>query len=192
MIVAVVPLKALHMAKGRLAPDVSPEERVRLMRNLVERTIDVLKQSRFIGRIALATPETELARELKVSLVEDRGSLNSAVSDSMRWATSIGASGLVVLPADLPQLIVKDIDALVSAAPYERSLAIAPTHDGGTGALFVQPPDVLPPRFGIDSFARHKAAATELGIPIYEVYRPGLASDLDTVEDLEACGLSGR
>ena len=67
--------------------------------------------------------------------------------------------------------------------PARRGVAIAPDKTGrGTNALALRPPDALRFSFGIDSFAKHRAAAGAL--PFVVVDRPGLAFDLDTPEDL--------
>jgi 2-phospho-L-lactate/phosphoenolpyruvate guanylyltransferase len=185
MIVAVVPLKALHQSKSRLAAHISPEERSTLMLALVERTVAVLRHCAAIHRVALATPETTLAARLEVDLIPDRGSLNRAIADGSAWASSLAATGLLVIPADLPYLSAPDVEQLIRSAPPPPSVVIAPTHDGGTGALFLQPPAALPPHFGQDSFARHTIAATELGVRVHELHLAGFATDLDTLTDLK-------
>lgn len=56
----------------------------------------------------------------------------------------------------------------------------------GTNALLLCPPDVIPPRFGRDSLARHLQAAGSLGVPAEVRRLSGLALDLDTPSDIRA------
>lgn len=185
MIAAAVPLKSLSAAKSRLASHLSPDERLAIVTDLVERTIEVLRACGVFERIALATPETTLARRLAVDVIEDRGTLNGAIEDTQRWALDVGTTGLLVVPADLPLLSADDVLDLLDAARPMPALTIAPTRDGGTGALLMQPPNVIRPHFGPQSFRLHCRAAEAEGAAVSVVMREGFAAELDTVEDLK-------
>jgi 2-phospho-L-lactate guanylyltransferase len=184
VIVAVVPLKALVDAKSRLAPHLDREARGRVMRVLLERTVGMLRHCASIEAIALATSEEQLAHELGTVVINDPGSLNGALTNGVRWARSIGAQQLLILPADLPRVEVDDVQALIDAAPRAPAIAIARTRDGGTGGLLLTPPDAIPLRFGPDSFQRHLLEASTVMIEAIVVARDGLSRDLDTIADL--------
>ena len=53
-----------------------------------------------------------------------------------------------------------------------------------TRPVACSPPDLLPLRFGDDSFGPHLARARALGIEPRIVERPGLGLDIDTAADL--------
>jgi 2-phospho-L-lactate guanylyltransferase len=53
-------------------------------------------------------------------------------------------------------------------------------------AVACSPPDLLPLRFGDDSYFPHLDRARALGIEPGIVQRPGLALDVDTPDDLRA------
>jgi 2-phospho-L-lactate/phosphoenolpyruvate guanylyltransferase len=186
MIVAVIPVKRLSEAKSRLSSRLNSEERATLVMTLVRRTVGVLKEVDAIGRIGVATEERELVESLgAVDWLPDLGGLNASLVHAASWATGVDARSMLVVPCDLPLLEPSDIRALLDSSPTEPGLAIAPTQDGGTGALLLSPPQVLPPVFGLDSFKRHQYEAHARNIPVYTVFRPGFSHEIDTLEDLD-------
>jgi 2-phospho-L-lactate guanylyltransferase len=186
MIVAVIPVKRLSGAKSRLSSRLTLEERATLVTTLVRRTVGVLKQVDAIGRIGVATEERELVESLgEVDWLPDLGGLNASLAHAASWATGVDARSMLVVPCDLPLLEPSDIRVLLDSSRTEPGLAIAPTQDGGTGALLLSPPQVLPPLFGLDSFRRHEYEAQSRNIPVYPVFRRGFSHEVDTVEDLE-------
>src|SRR5947209_5896453 len=164
MIVAAVPVKRLRDAKSRLAGCLSAEEREELVVQLVARTVRVLRSARSVARIALVTDERELASNLGVETVPDGASLNQALEGAAGWARRLGATGLLIMPADLPLLEVTDIDAVVTARPRGHGIVVARMQDGGTSALLLAPPWAVPPRFGPGSGAAHLALGRARGL----------------------------
>ncbi len=115
-----------------------------------------------------------------------------------------GATGILVLPTDLPRVTASDLETFLSLGNVEGAswqptphsagwepalrtntlLVIAPCrHETGTNALLMRPPDLIPFAFGPGSFAAHCSAARAVGVePI--IYRAAsIAFDLDTPED---------
>ncbi|MGH6920584.1 MAG: hypothetical protein ACREJ0_23105, partial [Geminicoccaceae bacterium] len=91
----------------------------------------------------------------------------------------------VQVPADLPLLAPADIAALLQAHGRAPSITLAPSRDRlGSNAVACSPPDLLPLRFGDDSFYPHLERARGLGVEPTIVERPGLALDVDTPADL--------
>jgi 2-phospho-L-lactate/phosphoenolpyruvate guanylyltransferase len=111
-------------------------------------------------------------------------------------ASSLGArtlaqervGGMAQVPADLPLLSPDDIAALLRVHGQAPAVTLSPARDErGTNALVCSPPDLLPLRFGADSFFPHVRCARSLGIEPQIVGRPGLALDIDTPDDLAVC-----
>ena len=95
--------------------------------------------------------------------------------------------GMVQLPADIPLLSPEDIDALLRAHGSAPAVTLAPSRDEqGSNAVVCSPPEVLPLRFGDDSYFPHLERARALGIEPTVVQRPALALDVDTPDDLQA------
>ena len=61
---------------------------------------------------------------------------------------------------------------------------VAASADGGTNALLLSPPDLLPPAFGAGSCAGYCRAAAELGVAPVLLELPQAALDIDRPEDL--------
>ncbi len=114
--------------------------------------------------------------------------LNRALHNALQWAGEQGYESALVLPADLPLLAPWELDALWEQAARHVGplvLIVPDHHEEGTNALFLRPPDAIPPLFGRRSFERHYRVARRAGWPV-RIYRsPGLCHDLDTVEDLK-------
>lgn len=184
MIVAVVPVKRLALAKSRLQPSMSPEERIALVRALLAQTITVLRASGNIGEVVLVTEEVSLGPEFGVTVRPDVGELNLSLRGATEWAEARGRTGALVLPADLPLLRPCDVDALIAHRSAPPQVILAPTRDGGTGALLLTPPTVIQPHFGPHSYTAHIAAAKEVGARVDVVEREAFRHDLDQARDL--------
>ena len=110
--------------------------------------------------------------------------LNDALSRATQVARSFGASAVLVVPGDLPQLLAEDVAALLALDGAGPRVVIAPDrHETGTNALLVRPPGWLAYAFGQGSFQAHQALAAEARAAVSVLRRPGLAFDLDTPED---------
>lgn len=189
-VTAIVPLKALEHSKQRLSGRLSAIERHALMRGLFLHVLDVCMAAECIDEtLAIVSGDAgvALARQRSVTVVRDPGGdLNSA----LRYATvrlPRESTSLVVV-ADLPQVTVDDLEAIVSAGRQAPTVLVAPTHDGGTGALLRRPARIIAPAFGPGSAAAHLLAAQAAGVRAGVIMRPGLAYDVDRPEDLDRLG----
>jgi 2-phospho-L-lactate guanylyltransferase len=139
--------------------------------------------------VCVVSPDRMVLEEAKrrgaTLLVQESRGLNPALEEGRRRALGLGASTLLVLPADLPLLDAGDVLAVLQETGEGPSAVISP--DGarsGTNALLIQPPEVLPFAFGTDSFEAHLGAARQRGLDVRICERPHLAFDLDTAGDL--------
>jgi len=189
---AVVPVKPFDEAKLRLAPVLDASERSHLVRLMFEDVLAALTASRhLLGGVLVPTADrqaAEIARRHGASVVaEDSPSgLNSAIEKAIGCIPA-AADGMLVVPADLPQLSAGSIDQIVRLldAPDVVVLVQAPA-DGGTNMLACRPPGVIPPLFGPQSFWRHREAARHAGIRTSIVKNLELEQDIDRPDDLVA------
>jgi 2-phospho-L-lactate guanylyltransferase len=189
MIAAVIPVKRLSEAKSRLSTRLSSQERAMLVADLLRRTIGVLQEVEAIERIGVATEEQDLVDSFTmVDWLPDMGGLNASLAHAASWATSMNARSVLMLPGDLPLLDGSDIRALLTSGMAAPNITIAPTQDGGTGAILLSPPGAIAPVFGPDSFRRHIEEAHAARISVRTVVRTGFSRELDTTEDLEYLG----
>ena len=126
-------------------------------------------------------------QDARVLAEAESGGHSAASSLGARALAREGAAAMIQVPADIPLMTPDDIAALVRAHGEGPAITLAPSRDQlGTNAVVSSPPDVLPLRFGDDSFSRHLRLARARGIEPQIVQRPGLALDVDTPADLAA------
>jgi 2-phospho-L-lactate guanylyltransferase len=190
----IVPHRGLDASKSRLSPVLSPDERGELAAHLLRRVLRIARQA--VPEVVVISPSPDLGELVQASgarlLVQQGMGLNAGLDQAREAAVAEGIETLVVLHGDLPELDVPDVEALMAAIPSEGGVAIAPDRAGnGTNGLALQPPRVIPFRFGVGSLAAHREAAESSGAPFVMVERPGLAFDLDTPDDLDEWLRSG-
>lgn len=190
MIWALVPLKPTEGSKSRLAGTLSPQQRRGLALAMLEDVLTTLLAAPSVDCVLLLSRDeagTALARALGADVLHEAAmSLNGALEEGARHAATSGATGLLVVPADLPLLTVADVQILTATpAGLVGSLTIARSLDGGTSALYMRPPLALPFCFGEQSFERHRAAAHSQGLDVHiHSTRNASLDDLDTPADL--------
>jgi 2-phospho-L-lactate guanylyltransferase len=193
---AVVPMRGLATAKTRLGPDLDPGTRRELAQAMLRRTLAATRDARSIAGTVVVTKDPDVAglahAHRGVGLVEDLPGLNEAIDAARSVAVARGATAVLVLPADLPNVSAEAIDALVGAAAAQAGheppfgglvLLVTDQHGRGTNALLLAPPEVIAPAFGADSRNAHRAAAHATGAQVVELDGP-LSLDVDTPEDL--------
>lgn len=187
--VAVVPLKALDQAKSRLAGHLGERRRRELTSWMFLRVVAACRASGVRGILVVAGDEAAggLARQMGVEVVvEATPGLDAAMAAADR--ATAGAPASLVVAADLPLARGTDLDAVCRAGEHGPCVAVAPTRDGGTGALLRRPPDVITPAYGPDSAAAHLQAAARAGVRAVRVDVASLAWDIDTAEHLRHAG----
>ena len=189
-----MPVKDLRGTKSRLAPILDPGARAGLTLYMMGRVVAAIRSSG-IEDVCVVSPDrivlNEAQRRGATPLLQESRGLNPALEEGRRRALELGASTLLILPADLPLVDEEDVRAVLRAAE-EQSVVIAP--DGahtGTNALLTRPPDALPFAFGPDSFEAHLEAARRRGLDVKVCERVHLAFDLDTAGDLARLNKSG-
>jgi 2-phospho-L-lactate guanylyltransferase len=189
---AIVPVKALKEAKGRLSAVLAPESRRRLVLTMLDDVLATLRQVRFIDAVLVVTPDAQVAafveaRGARVLHEERATGLNPAVANGLAHAQGQGAGRALVLPADVPLAAPEEVRGVIAAiaAPARDRVALVSSADGeGTNALALAPPDVLAPSFGPGSFVRHLARAVAQRLDTRVLQMPGIAADIDEPRDI--------
>jgi 2-phospho-L-lactate/phosphoenolpyruvate guanylyltransferase len=189
---AVLPVKDLQHAKQRLAGTLSAAERRALFAAMLEDVLSALAATEGLAGILMVTRDPQAqrlaARYGARVLVEPENRGHTAASSlGAAMLAREGAVGMVQLPADIPLVTPDDIRAVLRAHGPAPAVTLAPSRDKlGSNAVACSPPDLLPLRFGDDSFSPHRARARSQGIEPQIVERPRLALDVDTPADLAA------
>lgn len=191
-LVGVVPVKNLDDAKQRLSTLLSPPERQALYLAMLTDVLHALAAARHLRDVLVVTRDaavSELARGLHMEVLTEPSN-DGHTAASTRGADALaarGAAGMLQIPGDLPLLGPDDIDHLLAAHADAPAITIAPSRDRrGSNAVASSPPDLLPLRFGDDSFYPHMRRARALGIEPCTIERDGFAFDVDTPDDLLA------
>lgn len=187
---ALVPVKAFALAKGRLAPVLTVDERAGLAEAMLRDVIAAVAGA--VDRLILLGGDDarRVADNLGLSWVDDDGDpeLNRVLDRAADALATQRVQTLLVLPGDLPTLQSRDVTALLAC--HRNGLTISSARsDGGTNALVVSPPDAVAFGFGQDSARRHLAHARTAGLPAQDLALEAFARDIDRPADLQwLCG----
>jgi 2-phospho-L-lactate guanylyltransferase len=183
---AVVPVKSLDIAKSKLNRVFRPEEKKLLVLYMLEDVVKALSHARI--PVLVISPDQrvlQFANQLNCSILEDSGlGINQALELGRKEVMKRGFDSALLLPADLPLLRAWEIQQILEMGREERFVIISPTQRGGTGALYLRPPTVIPLRFEGESFTSHFQEALKAGLKPKIFHSTGTSLDLDTPEDI--------
>jgi 2-phospho-L-lactate guanylyltransferase len=174
-----VPVKAFHQAKVRLAPVLDGPARAllaRLMADVVVAAAAPLPVAVVCDDDAVA----QWARDAGAEVVWRPGrGLNGAVEDGVEHLAANGAEQVVVAHADLPLAV--DLSALAGAP---GATLVPDRRDDGTNVICIPAASGFRFAYGPGSFQRHTAEAGRLALPLRVVRDERLAWDVDVPDDL--------
>ena len=178
-VAVLLPVKSFSEAKLRLSPALAPEARRALAREMATHVLTCA------GRlpVAVVCDDVEVAawaREQHALVVwEPERGLNRAVEAGVERLASEGVERVIVAHADL---------AFASALEWVGDFAgvtlVPDRGDNGTNVVGLPSRSGFAFSYGPGSFARHRAEALRLGLPLRVVRAPDLARDVDVPSDL--------
>ncbi|MEM6708017.1 MAG: 2-phospho-L-lactate guanylyltransferase [Pseudomonadota bacterium] len=194
---AVVPLKLLDAAKQRLSDRLSAVQRRALTLAMAEDVLAAVAQSSHVTDCLL------VSRNIEAEALAERhgarcfrepqdanlpGALQAAIASLARDEQ---AGGAVILPADLPLLLARDIDALIDchhflAVAGPAVSVVADDALSGTNALALTPATAIDPIFDGQSFRPHLASAVAHGVTCQALRFRNFKLDIDRPADLDA------
>ncbi len=161
-------LLRLEEAKSRLSPFFSLDKRKTLVFFMFMHVLSVLEDMPVAVLTSSYTPP---------DTSKDRaGNINSSISAFMGMVDD----DILVLPSDLPFLSKGDVGNLIGDG---TSVAIAPSHNGGTSGIFLPRASTFAPKFGPGSLKAHLWDAKQRGVEPRIVESTGFR-DLDTIDDI--------
>jgi 2-phospho-L-lactate guanylyltransferase len=175
----VVPVKAFSAAKARLAGVLEPAERAALARRMA----GVVVAAAAPLPVTVVCDDEEVrawAEGLGASVVWCPGrGLNGAVADGVAALARAGVDTAIVAHADLPLAT-----RLAWVADFPGVTLVPDRRCDGTNVAAVPSGSGFGFAYGGGSFARHRAEAARLGLPVRLVPDPFLAWDVDLPGDL--------
>jgi 2-phospho-L-lactate guanylyltransferase len=186
---AALPVKEFTGAKQRLSSLLTPTQREALAETMLEDVLSALAGTSLAGIIVntLDPRASALAQRYGARVITDeaRSGHTGAVAAIAHLLTREGRTGMLAIPGDIPRVTAAEIDAVIAARTPAPSFTISPAHDEqGSNAVLCCPPEVMPLRFGDNSYFPHLDAARGRGLVPTIIPQPGVALDIDHPEDL--------
>src|ERR1700734_328038 len=161
---ALVPIKPRALCKTRLASVLPADQRLGLVRALLRHVLSTLRATPGIDRIVLVSSERD-GVAADVGMVQGGQDVNPSLECGVDPAPAAGATAVLIIPADLPLLCVRDVQQLLAGAS-RCGIALAPDrHERGTNAVGMALPARLQLQFGEESFSRHCRQASRVAEP---------------------------
>lgn len=188
---AIVPVKMLDEAKGRLDGKLLPRGRRDLSIAMLQDVLVALTGADGFEGVAMVTRDpvaAKLGEELGVKIVTERSDLglNIALDDAVAALDGDSLSGFAIFPSDIPLLRSSDTVEIVAAVKGRNRMAIVSSRDGqGTNCLAVSPSVSIEFCYGPGSFSKHVERAQSAGLHIAELSIPAVAIDIDEPQDLD-------
>ncbi len=200
MTTVLLPVKRFLHSKERLAPLLDSSQRAELARAMFEDVwatlFEAQKMPESFDQLVVVSAELfVLARCRKMNIPcleeEEQISHSESVKRASGWAASLGATSLLSLAIDTPGATAEEI-VYVSNLRKAFPVVVVPSADNsGTNALLRTPPEAIDPCFGPGSCNLHVEEAKKKGLPVLIFRSPGLATDIDTPEDLREFASKG-
>lgn len=187
---ALVPVKARHTGKQRLAAALGDEQRARLVRCMLDDVLAALGACAAIDGTLVMSPERDALPAATPLLHDPAVGMNTALDLAIANLQQRGATCVALVAADLPLLSSAEVTELVAAARTGMALA-ADARGTGTNALCLTLPTGFRCQFGPGSFALHLSEAARHGIAAVTLARTGLGFDVDDAADLAALKARG-
>jgi 2-phospho-L-lactate guanylyltransferase len=176
---AVVPFKVVN-AKSRLSALLTPEERTKFARLMLDDIIAVLRDAGLEIVLLTTTPFTYDAE-----IVISEKDLNSALNDFLSAETG----PVMIMMADVPLISLKNVRDIIGSS---ADLVISPGRGGGTNIQFIKDPQ----RYHVDyygaSFLDHVRIAEDngLGLEVFDSFNA--STDIDETYDLVELYIHGK
>ena len=170
---AVVPFKT-RGAKTRLAPFLSPDERMAFSKAMLR---DVLRSLQGIAVTILATEDFDIGCDWAHVQLNDHD-LNTAINEYIKYERD----PTLIVMSDIPLIQEWHVREMAS-----EGITLVPGRGGGTNAIFMRDPS----RFKVDfyevSFLKHVAIAKDRGLPLKILDSFYMSTDVDKPEILPRC-----
>jgi 2-phospho-L-lactate guanylyltransferase len=174
-----IPVKAFDLAKRRLHRAMNGPQRAELARAMADRVVGAALPL----PVAVVCDDNAVAgwaRQLGALVVWEPGrGLNGAVEAGVDHLRSAGVVEVIVAHADLPR--ARD---LPDVGGGDGVTLVPDRYGNGTNVMALPTGAGFRFSYGPGSFARHRAEAQRLGLPVRVLDRADLAWDIDEPADL--------
>lgn len=183
----IVPVKGAD-PKARLSQLLDPRQRRQLQLAMLEDTLQTLHRARMLPNTFVVSSDDQVLAHVEgfgarpIHEPRDSG-VNAAVGRALGATSSYERQ--LVIPADAPLLSAEDLKAGPMLAREGAQVVLAPSEDfDGTNMLLVTRGVRLPLHYDDDSFRKHFASATSMGLRVAVYYSRGAGFDIDRPSDV--------
>ena len=186
---AVIPIKETVLAKQRLANALSPQLRQDLAIAMFEDVLEAVAPVPELCGIVVVTVDrkvAEVAQRQGAEVWTDgaREGHTGAVSAAARRLAA-NSLAMMTIPGDVPLVSRADISNVLAAHAAGPAFSIVPAWDErGSNTIICSPADLVPLRFGPDSYFPHLVTARARGLSPNIVRNSAIALDVDEPSDL--------
>lgn len=188
----IIPVKRFSLAKQRLADCLTSEQRVLLVKAMLNDVLQQLNHCSEVAEVVLLTAAlqpSDVTHYPNVAVHCDDHTeidLNVALSSCLA-ARAFDRAGVVVLHGDLPALSATDVSALCQHHQQHNHSGMTLVSDAtgeGTNALLFPSRSAVSFTFGEHSRVAHRRGSVQAGLSYDEWSSPALALDIDRCDDL--------
>ena len=183
-----VPFKNFKQAKSRLRKDLSDSETEKIAKLMLEDVLSEVSKSKIADRKFLLTKDSNaisLGVKYGIEIIEEKIQVDesTSVDKACNYLKTIGASAVLRLPGDIPNIEARDIDLLLNEGKHESISIIVPSDTGtGTNAFYKCPPDVISSSFGENSFQKHIDSFITKNIKFKIMEIENISVDIDSLD----------
>lgn len=189
MINIVIPMKEPLTSKQRLSPVFNQKKRHDFALELFESSLRFFQKYFAEYHLLVVTNSQTIVRISKFHgvsvLLELDDGLSNAINEAAQWSKQHKFTGQLVIPADIAQLNINEINQLLQHDITQPGVVLCPSQDNGTNALLTCPPDAIDFCYGRNSADAHQKKAAEANIQFTRLYFEKLAIDIDFPVDLK-------
>lgn len=192
---ALLPVKGFANAKQRLSPLLNAEQRALLAEAMAKDVLREVALARGLEATYVVTGDAHVAEMApalgaQVIMEKEETGETDAVLFALAAMRQRGIEAALVIPGDIPLVRAGDIEVIIEQVagrdPSVPFALLVPSQDRlGTNALLLSPPDLIPLRFGYDSFTFHLSQVAAQGLPLRVLDNPRVGLDIDEPGDLE-------
>ena len=191
-IYAIIPVTQFKNAKTRLSPFLSPDEREKLLKVMLQDVTDALKKH--VDKIFIISRDEDVldyAKKLNVDTIleNENSNLNKALTQAMKYCKG-KTRKIMIVPSDIPLIGKTNIKILIDASK-NLDFIIVPAKGGRTNMIIMKPM-AIHTRYEGFSYKEHVQAAErkKLNPQVHDSFF--MALDVNTAEDLGEIMIHGE
>ncbi|MFB0901008.1 MAG: 2-phospho-L-lactate guanylyltransferase [Dehalococcoidia bacterium] len=184
--ILLIPIKSPDRAKSRMTESLSSESIQKLVKAMLVDVLTVVTSIKEFYPVVIAPNDSyrSIVQDFSVDYFQDSGlGYNECIKEFMHNYALNKSTKLLIVPADQPR-IKPDILNNIMQFMNSNQIVQVRAQDGGTGALGLNPFDIMPTLFGIESSTLHHDYAIKNNLRIHEIYDSCLSYDVDKFSDL--------